>query len=87
MKGTKHAQVLRLEVGEQYLQVLLSHYKEARSGLESLGASKLTRETQHALHARQIIILHYAYLVYNTRMAITPNTTGFCRFHVRMLTI
>lgn len=40
VKGTTLKPGNRLEVSEQYLQVLLSHYKEARRGLEteSLGS-------------------------------------------------
>lgn len=38
VKGTTLDPGIRLEVNEQYLQVLLSHYKEARRGLENLGA-------------------------------------------------
>lgn len=37
-KGTTLEPGIRLEVNEQYLQVLLSHYKKARRGLENLGA-------------------------------------------------
>lgn len=39
VKGTALEPGIRLEVSEQYLQVLLSHYKEARRGLESLERS------------------------------------------------
>lgn len=47
-KGQRSKQVLRPEVGELYLQVLLSHYKEARRVLSLGGAWSLQVVVEHS---------------------------------------